>query len=216
MRILHHAPGTPAPWAIHAPDTRMAIFVSAMNHPLKHLVAILAPHLPRWIYLACGMTIIALALLVKPWLDCRQLMWQKEVMAQQSDRLASRSRAYQQFHTAVVNDDPVLLEHLAYHQLSLKPIGATMLTASSPDAPHPADRWALGMLLAQEEHPPKHSPLPGRNEPMPPDRPHAWQPINSRLIRLTTGPARLPLIAAGVLCLAAGMWSSLGPQRGDE
>lgn len=148
--------------------------------------------LPGWLYLTSGLALIAMCMLTPAWLTCRQLGWQWEVMEHQNRRLTEQQKRFEQFHQALVTDDPIILERLAFTQLRLKPKGHKLLG-------HPE------FVSASVEHW-LQKPLPQIGHQLPP------QPqTNSMLIRLTTGPSRLALIVLAGICIGAGLW----PMRPD-
>ncbi len=160
--------------------------------------------------LACGMTLLNVTMLVPAWLQCRQLNWQRQVMRLQVERLEQQDQRYQQFQQALEEDDPVLLERLAFSHLRLKPTGCETLTLAAA----PFDSGAA--YLIQYDRPPTldngFGDLPdqtidgGLHHPLP--RPgvdyRPWHPVRSRLVHITTGPLRLGLAAVGGICLLGG------------
>ncbi len=116
----------------------------------------------------------------------------------QARSLSDQDRAYRQFYQALSRRDPILLERLAFHHLRLKPAGAQNLMAvSSAHNPDTIESWL-------------HEPLPRIGVELP-----ALQPVQTRLVRITTGPMRLPLLGVGVLCLVAGLTSACGDDLDD-
>lgn len=177
--------------------------------------------LPGWMFLLSGLALLAMAILTPEWLAYRHLDWQRDLMREQAERFEAQAQHYADFHEALAADDPVLLERLAFTQLRLTPVGKQPLQAPTTD-PVASGRTVFTQHrpggAPQPEPPPLLAsesaavdawltePLPQVGVDVAPPR-----PINSRLTRLATGPHRTALIAAGLACLAAGVWS--GPRR---
>lgn len=162
--------------------------------------------LPGWIFLTAGLSLVALAILVPAWTDVREKDWQVGVMRLQAKTLAEQAENYKEFHAALAADDPVLLERLAYYHLRLKPAGTQAVslmnsTGKGNNEPHVP---TVEELL--------HRPVPTPGENMP-----AYKPLNTRLIRLTrNNVTRVGLIAAGFLCVIAGLTSVVPRRPNDE
>jgi len=152
----------------------------------------LVPHLPGWMFLASGLTLIGMTVLIPPWLDCRALGWQHDVMQLQTQRLVQQKRGYQHFHHALETQDPALVERLACHQLHLKPMGSHALMATASDRSETIEDWL-------------HTPLPQVGVEYPP-----LGLLKTRLVRLATGPMRLGLVGVGMLCLTGALVSAGG------
>lgn len=175
-----------------------------------------ASHLPGWIVLGCGLAMFGASLLVPPWLEVRALNWQLDVMRRQAEHLSRQADHYQAFHAALVSDDPVLLERLAFMQLREKPAGYTPLVVPvSQAAGGSVDASALsagvaGLLLEEGASVDTwlHEPLPREGVDY-----RAYEPIGSRLIRLTTGFSRVVLLAAGLVFVVAGLVATPGVAR---
>ncbi len=149
--------------------------------------------LPGWMLLISGLAIVAATVLTPTWMSLREVDWQRQVMREQIERLERQRERYAQFHAALVDDDPVLLERLAYTQLRYQPVEAMLM----------AEADALDASIAAYLAEPAQGVLPAR----PPT-------IDTRLVRLTTGPTRAPLLAAGLLCLVGGLWMGGAGRRG--
>jgi hypothetical protein len=160
-----------------------------------------AAAMPGWLLTICGLVIVGSAVLIPPWLEVRQLAWQKDVMTLQAQQLAAQSENYQRFREAIASDDPVLLERLAYVHLRVKPAGVSPLVTASErhgdvsilDPSASIDAWL-------------HTPLPQEGVDYRP-----YQPIQSRLVRLTTGLSRIVLLGAGLCFMAAGIAATPWP-----
>lgn len=192
---------------------------------------VLAP-LPGWMFLISGMAIVGLALLVPTWMEWRELKWRLDLMRLQTQRIVEQHDRFKQFNEALASDDPILLERLAFYHLSLKREGLTPLQVGTvaapakplisrtsnpaPDArpgrrtpttrgdqpdiiPALANRTIAPPTPAIEDLLERQLPVPGVDYP-------AYTPVQSRLVRITTGQLRLPLIAAGLLAILAGLY----------
>lgn len=165
---------------------------------------LLAP-VPGLLLISAGMLMVGAAVLMPSWLEIRELAWKRDLMKVQSEKLAQQAGNYRDFDAALAADDPVLLERLAFYHLHLKPVGATPLV-SPPRATNVSMRggqrtavpvWQAGVpTIEQMLHQPL--PRPGVDTPV-------YQPIKTRLVQITTGPMRLIVILAGLVCLGAGL-----------
>ena len=82
-----------------------------------------------WSCLIGGVLLLALVLLTPPWSGKAHLEVQRDQLAVQSQRLERMSLAYADMAEALETDDPVMIEHLAYRYLGLKPVGVDVLDA---------------------------------------------------------------------------------------
>ncbi len=165
---------------------------------------------------------LAMAVLVQPWLQYRQLQRQHNIMQIQANRLAQQQRAYDSFYVSLRANDTLLLERLAYHHLGLKPAGVEVIKVPYNDAgtisfatvgPESASTWSAPRPMSVEVATTRvadfstdtleswlHTPLPRVGS--------SYEIPQTRLVRLTTGLNQLVLTAAGLLCVAAGLlWS---------
>lgn len=196
---------------------------------LRLIDRILAP-LPGWIFLLSGLTIVGLALLVPTWIEWRELRWRLDLMRTQTERIVEQRDRFAQFNEALASDDPILLERLAYYHLRLKREELTPLTVGSivpamnrtrpnagtrggpaggtPDRPliipALANRPVAPPVLSIEDMLERPLPTPGIDYP-------AYTAVKSRLVRITTGPMRLPLVGAGLLAIIAGLYMPTPP-----
>jgi hypothetical protein len=177
-----------------------------------------ARRLPGWMLLISGLAMIAAAVLTPAWTAVRDLHWQEQIMQVQADRLADQTQAYLSFHDALVHDDPVLLERLAFHYLSYKPVGVRPLTGTPP-----ADLAGSVAHANYVERPGAAATVgtgPGVLTVAQGDRIDDWlrvalpqvgvdypvqRPVRSRLVRITRGWSGLALIAAGALLVMVGL-----------
>lgn len=167
--------------------------------PLRTTLNRFAAHLADWLFLTAGLTLLALALIIPAWLSSQDLVWQRDLMRLQVERLSEQQARYQEFHEALEADDPVLLERLAFTQLGYQIVGKQVLRLDEAAlASEHADMLATSASI---DH--------WLVEPMPKlgvDAPRR-QRVDTRLTRLATTPElRVGLIAAAIACLAAGLW----------
>ena len=184
-------------------------------NPLDTLLTALA----GWLPMLGGMTLLAMVLITPEWMGWRELVWQRDVLNLQAERLETQRTSYAQFHDALVADDPVLLERLAFTQLRYKPAGKRLMNdlwavagpgdAARPGAMPPGSTalppmaagdggQAYGSSEVIESWLTSPQPVVGRDiQPL--------RVINSRLTRLTSGASRYVLLAVAILCLVAGL-----------
>lgn len=158
-----------------------------MTGPFRTTTSRILNHLPGWMFLASGLTIIGMSILTPTWLQCRQLQWQHDIMLIQSQRLGQQLQSYRQFHQALQSQDPVLVERMAYHQMHLKPVGSHIFDGVDTNNHQTVEGWL-------------HTPLPRVGVDYP-----ALKATPSRLVRLATGQTRLPLLGAGILSVTAAL-----------
>ncbi|MEM1446064.1 MAG: hypothetical protein AAGF84_08420 [Planctomycetota bacterium] len=164
--------------------------------------------LPGTVMVLAGLTLIAMAMLVPAWRELDRLDAQRTFIAEQAEALTEQQERYEGFHAALAAEDPVLIERLAYTQLRREPIDretvseAGVSEALSPYAevlselpPGDIDRW-----LRVEP------PSPGQSEVWDASPEVLAGQSDSRLVRLAGGTMRFVLLAAGAMCVVAGLW----------
>jgi hypothetical protein len=179
--------------------------------PLETLLTALA----GWLPVLGGMTLLAMVLITPSWMGWRELLWQRDMLRLQAESLAEQRVTYETFNEALVADDPVLLERLAFTHLRYKPTGKRLLEGVSPEnGADVVSVWASEGELVEgrsglsgtvgggeiiEHWLASPQPMVGRDiAPL--------RPINTRLTRLTSGPSRYVLMAVALICLLAGLW----------
>lgn len=181
----------------------------AMYRPYRSSTDFLS-HVPGWMFLLGGMALIGLTVLVKPWVQCDQLRRQHDLMQAQAHSLGRQQEAYQRFYSMLQSRDPVLLQRLAYHYLSLKPVGVVVLNGfadgpgsatpgGSADWDGPVLRFGFGPEPSDTVESWLHRPVPDALPSLP--------ETQTRLVRLTSGSQRFVVIGAGLLCLAGAFLS---------
>ncbi|MFP4144008.1 MAG: hypothetical protein ACLFV3_02590 [Phycisphaeraceae bacterium] len=162
----------------------------------RAILAAAVAALPGWIFLIAGTAIVAAALLMPPWLEAQHLRWRKAVMQSQYEQLEQQQQRYAEFHQALLDREPLVLERLAITQLGLKPEGKQPLALNGPLDPATIEAWL-------------ERPLPRVGVDLPPPR-----QARTRLVRLTTGRFRPLLIVAGLAFALGGIWMRSEPDRG--
>lgn len=174
---------------------------------------------------------LSAAVLVPAMIDTNRLLHQRDHMREQAAAMTKLAGNYKAFHVALRENDPVVLERLAYAQLRRKLEGAEPLRIeSNPASPVTADGWMRSASIVNAntavdtsqlvEPPPiiasvesmigDPATIADMNFPI-------YQPPQNRLVRLTTGSLRLGfMIAAAGLVLAGLMWTSKLPNDVDD
>jgi hypothetical protein len=177
----------------HAAPLPLPITTSDMWRTWKNLLLDVACQLPGWAFLAIGLTVLALTLLVPAYMQNRGLTWQRGLQHLQAQRLMEEEQGYRNLLAALDANDPVLIERLAYHYLRLKPAGA-MLVSNRPGVPAPAiERFSTPDAWVQQ-------PMPRVGEDYP-----SYSPLQSPIVGVIFSPVRVLLLAGGLLCLAVGL-----------
>ncbi len=160
---------------------------------------------PSWVMLLAGIVTVAATLLVGPYLENRQLDWQRQVIQQRATVHDSQRQAYDRMLVALKSDDPILLQRLAYHYLRLKPTGARLLTPTNPTTNLRAATTPSPTLAPLGERVTTIETWMAQGMPPPPVLPAPQTTLDARLVRLTTGPLRPMVAAAGALAIALGL-----------
>ena len=155
-----------------------------------------------------GMGLLAMILITPAWLDWRELVWQRDAVRLQAESMAKQRESFSAFHDALVADDPLLIERLAYTHLRYKPTGKVLLgngTGTLAMASHgpsvaseAVDVNLRGSAMIEQW---LSTPHPSIGKEIP-----AYQPVNTRLTRLASGATRWVLIVVAFVCLLAGLW----------
>ncbi|WP_432797266.1 hypothetical protein [Poriferisphaera sp. WC338] len=154
------------------------------------------------IFVLAGMSLLAMTLLTPAWLSCRELASRRDIMQAQLTNLQSLQDRYQHFQTSLENDDPVLIERLAFTELHQKPASSKILHVNLGGSDYTGQREAnraqgqsIFSWLSQY--------VPVEQQAQAP----AYQPINSKLVRMTNRTnSRWLLLGFGVCCVFVGMW----------
>lgn len=185
--------------------------------PVRALIDYAAAELSDWMFLTSGLTLLALALITPTWLACRDLAFQRDLMAMQLERFETQHERYGNFHAALKADDPILLERLAFTQLGLKPSGKQVLALPDLTAYGMGRDAVIGVGQTLDPVAAYHPDILATSasvdtwllEPLPKLGIDLTAPrtLDTRLTRLTTKePLRIGLLAAAIACIAAGLW----------
>ena len=170
-------------------------------------------HLAGWLLLTCGMAMLGAAVLAPAWHGAWKLAAQRDLLRAQVQHLGEQEQSYRRFHQALSQNDPVLLQRLAYQYLRLKPVATTLLRLPSEPNPLRSARVGGGGHRHGDESGPAqvdlgvgawlHKPMPAAAVVLPFHR-------ASRLATIMEGPARLTLLVSGVVCLLMGLLLPVG------
>ena len=143
-----------------------------------------------WLLLLAGVAVVALTALAPAYLDTRELAAQCRVMTRQARLLDGQHENYIQLVHAVRENDPLLIQRVAWQQLHVKPPGAKPLAWYYPAAAGPppsVEQWV------QPIAPPLRPEVPRLDHP------------DTRLMRLITGPPRPWVLAFGGWLILLGL-----------
>ncbi|MEM9416645.1 MAG: hypothetical protein AAGA29_14385 [Planctomycetota bacterium] len=162
-----------------------------------------------WVFVIVGVAAIAAAGLIPAYLETLDMQDQRRILETRAQALAEEHSRYKQFHTALVDDDPILIERLALTELRLRPVGTTVAQtgprdpAAIIDSPDPdairqaADLWIDdGSIEHWLSRPDLHI------QPPPP----AERPRQTRLLTYATGEHRPWVAGVGALLILLGLW----------
>lgn len=174
--------------------------------------------MPGSVMVLGGLALIAMATLVPAWRELDRLDAQRTFIAQQAEALNKQQQRYEDFHAALIAEDPVLIERLAYTQLRREPVDReTVSKAGVSEALSPYKE-------VLSELPPGDIDRWLRVEPPSPGESDVWDASpealagqsSSRLVRLAGGTMRFVLLAAGTMCVVAGLWWGPSPSGRDH
>lgn len=176
-----------------------------MNRVVAHLIG--------WASLGIGAALIAMVMLVSPWLELHYAQWERGWIEACAKTQQDQVEAYEHFASALSSNDPVLLQRLAYHHLRLKPsraqivslpgtagalAGANLTSGNEAVEPLPLTRAGDSRSGLVEQWLHKAYPVIGIDYP-------AYGAPDHMAIRLATGPKRILLLALGGLFLLCGL-----------
>lgn len=170
-----------------------------------------------WLFILVGCAAIAAAALIPAYFETLDVKQARETEAIKAEMLTDERQRYVDFHQALSDDDPVLIERLAMTELRLKPVGSDVAQhgASDPLAlvvePTPV---AIQHALAGQSQ--MHS---IENELSRPDLKQQAvidvqidRPRQTRLIAAATGQYQPLLAGGGALLVLLGLW----PRRASQ
>lgn len=164
-----------------------------------------------WLFILVGCAAIAAAALIPAYFETLDIQQARETEAIKAQMLAEERQRYVDFHQALIDDDPVLIERLAMTELRLKPTG-TEVARHGPSDPlallvDPSPASAQLALAGQSRV------RSIENELSRPDLKQqavidvqVQRPRQTRLIIAATGEYRPILAGAGALLVLMGLW----------
>ena len=180
------------------------------HNPLSPADAVIGGFL-GWLFIAVGSLALAAAALIPAYYDTLNVQEARAIEAVKADMLAEERQRYVDFHHALVEDDPVLIERLAMSELRLKPAGTGLAQRAAFDpvalvsepSPVAIDRALTGRSLMRSIE----------NELSRPDLKqravidvHFERPRETRLILAATGEHRPWVAGFGALMLLLALW----------
>ena len=170
-----------------------------------------------WLFILVGCAAIAAAAMIPAYFETLDVKQARETEAIKAQMLADERQRYIDFHQALVDDDPVLIERLAMTELRLKPVGTEVAQhqASDPLALviEPTSVAIQHALASQSQM------RSIENELSRPDLKqqavidvHVERPRQTRLIIAATGEYRPILAGVGALLVLMGLWPRRAPQ----
>ena len=164
-----------------------------------------------WLFILVGCAAIAAAALIPAYFETLDIKQGRETEAIKAQMLADERQRYIDFHQALIDDDPVLIERLAMTELRLKPVGTDVAqhAASDPLAlvVEPTNAAIQRALAGQSQM------RSIENELSRPDLKQQAvidvqleRPRQTRLIIAATGEYRPLLAGVGALLVLMGLW----------
>lgn len=173
-----------------------------------------------WLFVVVGCAAVAVTALIPAYYDTLDVKEARATEEVKAHMLADERQRYEDFHQALVNDDPVLIERLAMTELRLKPTGTTFTerTAFDPLAlVSEPNRDAIDHALADQS-----LMRSIENELSRPDLKQKAKidveierPKQTRIITAATGEHRPWVAGFGALLLLCGLWPRHMPVDAD-
>ena len=164
-----------------------------------------------WLFILVGCASIAAATLISAYFETLDVKQARETEAIEARMMQEERQRYIDFHQALVDDDPVLIERLAMTELRLKPAGTEVAKLDDADPlalvtePSPE---VIQLALARQ---PQMRSI--ENELSRPDLKQQAvidvqleRPRQTRLIVAATGEYRPLLAGFGALLVLMGLW----------
>lgn len=145
-----------------------------------------------WLFVLAGLAACGAALLIPAQQDLAAVEVKRDQLQAHSMASTRQLAAYDSVLQGLADQDPVLLRRLAANQLNLLPEGEVPVLLDPEGADGSVDQWVLESTRIEA------APDPVVRETL--------------LARLSSGPYRLLVIAAGILCLFIG---TLYPGAGE-
>ncbi|MFN3167424.1 MAG: hypothetical protein ACE37H_10210 [Phycisphaeraceae bacterium] len=164
-----------------------------------------------WLFILVGSAMVAATALVPAYLDTLDVQEAREIEAARARMLAEERQRYQDFHLALIEEDPVLLERLAMTELRLKPAGTglaeraafdplALVTEPTTDALDRAS--AQQPLMRSIENELSRPDLKGRAS----FDADIERPKQTKVLGYVTGETRPYVAGFGALLLLVGLW----------
>lgn len=146
-----------------------------------------------WLFILAGLAVCAATLLIPAQQDLHSVTLQRAQLQAHSLASTRRMAAYDTVLDGLQQQDPVVMKRLASNQLNLLPEGETPILMDASATDGSLDAWVQKTTW--------QDPAP---EPLARD---------TVLARLSSGPYRTVMIAAGIFCIFLGL---LGPGCGEK
>lgn len=164
-----------------------------------------------WLFVLVGAAAIAAAALIPGYFETLDIQEARAVEAAKAQMLAEERQRYEQFHQALLDDDPVLIERLALTELRLKPVGTQVAQRGASDPLALVDRPAPAVIDAAASQQPLMRSI--ENELSRPDlkqqathEAEIERPRQTRLVATALGEHRPWLAGGGALLILMGLW----------
>lgn len=144
--------------------------------------------LAGWTLTLSGIVVVAVTVLTPAYLEVRAMEVQRAVLRHAEQRTEAHYQNYVAFHEALQNNDPLLLERLAWHHLRMRPEGSETVETviENPWLVPSVDQWVAPPAVELET-------------------PEALELPDSTLVRLITGDARPWVLAFGAWLILMGL-----------
>ena len=103
-----------------------------------------------WSCLVGGVVLLAMSVLSGPWAAGQLVASQHAEMAGRLEQIRMQLQAYERCLDSLRADDPVALNHLAYHYLHLKPAGVEVWSPAAGQAEGEGDVWSVVAASARD------------------------------------------------------------------
>ncbi|HAI11109.1 MAG TPA: hypothetical protein DCM28_05350 [Phycisphaerales bacterium] len=184
-----------------------------MKLPDRTIFKVALRLLPGWIFLLAGIGTVMACLLMPAIQEYRLMQWRQQTLASQLHLLDQQAGIYKKFDTALDEQDPILLQRLAYSQLGLIPQGTGPVNTSQPLPPvgdstyttQQTDGWFYAptstSMSGQDVF---DSVLEPGQMPLTTQPP---QPASTTFLRLSTGKLRPWVMLLGLVGIVLGLMS---------
>lgn len=164
-----------------------------------------------WIFILIGSAAVAAAAMIPAYFDTLDIQQARAEKAAQAQMLADERERYEQFHQALLDNDPVLIERLAISELRLKPVGTEVAQRAPRDPVAMVSETGNDAIAAALAAQPVMRSI--ENELSRPDLKQQAateieleRPRRTRLVAAATGEHRPWVMGFGALLLLMGLW----------